>query len=378
MEQNFKYFAFISYNSHDTKWGKRLQKRLEGYRMPATLCKEHNWKSKPIKPIFFAPTDIQPGGLSAELQERLRNSRNLIVIGSPYSASSEWVGKEIAYYHSIGRSENIYYFIIDGIPHSGNPETECLHPIIEQLGIPEILGVNIHEKVYRWPWLNKERAFIQLITKLLGIEYDSLWKRHRRLLIQKLTAYTIGAMMVIAALFFTWTLNQPVDIQLSIKEQENFNEALPPMKDATVTIEIGEEIKKDTITNRDDKAMFLHIPHRYLNQNVRVQISCKDYKDIDTTMVLSEFMTINMHRDAKVYGNVRFRLWDIEKECTVPNCTVYIDGNKAISDSNGTVSVTIPLSKQKTQYSVWSNEVQLLDSIVYVPCGIDDVICLKR
>ena len=44
MEQTqFKYFAFISYNSKDTEWGKKVQKKLEGYKMPATLCSEHGW-----------------------------------------------------------------------------------------------------------------------------------------------------------------------------------------------------------------------------------------------------------------------------------------------------------------------------------------------
>ena len=95
----YKYFAFISYNSHDIKWGKRLQKKLEHYRMPATLCSERGWKRTPIKPVFFAPTDIQPGGLSQELQDRLAASRHLIVICSPHSAKSEWVGKEIEFFH---------------------------------------------------------------------------------------------------------------------------------------------------------------------------------------------------------------------------------------------------------------------------------------
>ena len=27
MEQEFKYFAFISYNSRDTEWGKRVQRK---------------------------------------------------------------------------------------------------------------------------------------------------------------------------------------------------------------------------------------------------------------------------------------------------------------------------------------------------------------
>ena len=96
-EQQFKYFAFISYNSKDTNWGKRVQRKLEHYRMPATLCNERGWNRTPLRPIFFAPTDIQPGGLSDELKERLEASRNLIVICSPNSAKSDWVGREIEY-----------------------------------------------------------------------------------------------------------------------------------------------------------------------------------------------------------------------------------------------------------------------------------------
>jgi hypothetical protein len=117
----YKYFAFISYNTKDTAWGKRLQKKLESYKMPATLCSEHGWKRKPMSPVFFAPTDIQPGGLTEELQERLKTSRHLIVICSPNSAQSKWVGEEIKYFHSLGRPQNIHFFIVEGTPHSGDP-----------------------------------------------------------------------------------------------------------------------------------------------------------------------------------------------------------------------------------------------------------------
>ena len=43
MKQEFKYYAFISYSSKDTSWGKELQRKLENYRMPATLCQERGW-----------------------------------------------------------------------------------------------------------------------------------------------------------------------------------------------------------------------------------------------------------------------------------------------------------------------------------------------
>ena len=67
--------------------------------MSATLCSEHGWQRRPINPVFFAPYDIQPGGLSQEIQDRLNASRHLIVICSPHSARSGWVGKEIEYFH---------------------------------------------------------------------------------------------------------------------------------------------------------------------------------------------------------------------------------------------------------------------------------------
>lgn len=378
MQEKFKYFAFISYNSHDTKWGKKLQKKLEGYRMSSTLCKEHNWKRKPINPVFFAPSDIQPGGLSAELQARLKASRYLIVICSPHSAKSDWVGKEISYFHSLGRAENIHFFIIDGIPHSGNRETECLHPIINELGLPEILGANINEKTYRWPWLNRERAYVQLITKLLGIEFDTLWQRHRRLLLRKAIALVCGVIVFLSAVLLAWTLNQPFNVNMSLVEDGVVNNDLPPLKDAIVTIEVDEETKKDTISNVSDKATFLHIPHKYINKDIRVKVSCKNYIDVDTVMPLGKSMNISMKRDASVFGNVRFRLWNINKEQTVPHCVVYIDDNKVISDNNGVVSVTVPVDRQKSQYKIKSGNIQLLDSIVYMPCGVDDVILCKR
>ena len=128
-------------NSHDTSRGRKLQRKLESYRMPATFCNEHSCERRPMKYVFFAPTDIQLGELTAELQKRLKASKNLIVICSPHSAHSDWVDKEIACSHSLGRTDNILFFIIDGIPYSGNHNTDCFHPIVETLELPEVIIV---------------------------------------------------------------------------------------------------------------------------------------------------------------------------------------------------------------------------------------------
>lgn len=383
MEQKYKYFAFISYNSKDTEWGKKVQRKLEHYRMPATLCSEHGWKRNPINPVFFAPTDIQPAGLSEELQERLRASRHLIVICSPNSAQSEWVGKEIAFFHQLGRTKQIHFFIVDGIPHSGNPETECFNPIVDKLGLPEILGANIHEQTQTfpftripWSYLNKERAYVQLITKLLGIEFDTIWQRHKRLLVQKAIAWSIGIIIVLAALLGVWINSQPVNVEMRLNETSVHNDQLPPLRDAIVTLTLDNETKIDTIHSLEDNTLFRNIPHHFLNNKVRVCVGCPDYLPVDTSFLLTESVLVDIRRNPDVYGKVRFLLWNADQEQTAPNAEIDIDGHRAKADEQGVVELSIPLAEQKPSYPLQSS-LQLVDKKLTMPCGPNDIVQFK-
>lgn len=371
-----KYFAFISYNSKDIAWGRKLQRKLEHYRMPATLCSEKGWKRTPIRPVFFAPTDIQPGGLTKELQDRLGASRNLVVICSPNSARSEWVGKEIAFFHELGRTKNIHFFIVDGIPHSGDPETECFNPIVDKLGLPELLGANIHEKTYRWSWLNKERAYVQLISKLLEVEFDSIWKRHRRQLVQKIVAWTICFLTACLSIVGVWAHSKPVDVQIRLNETSYHNDNLPALKDAIVTMELSNEVKTDTIKSLDAPLIFSNIPQKFINEKARIIVRANDYFDVDTTLNLRNEMNIDMCRDSLIYGNIRFRLWDQEQETYVKGVDMEIAGQKVRSDENGQVQLYVPLQQQNTCYNIIS-DIPLENDILYMPCGKDVVVLIK-
>jgi hypothetical protein len=373
MTDPFKYFAFISYNSKDTAWGKRLQRKLEHYRMPATLCSEHGWKRKPMNPVFFAPTDIQPGGLTEELQERLKASKNLIVICSPNSAQSEWVGKEIEFFHNLGRTKNIHFFIVDGTPHSSDPKTECFNPVVEKLGLPEILGANIHEQIYRQPWLNKERAYVQLISKLLGVEFDAIWQRHRRRLVQKATAWSVGSVAIIAALLCVWRMSQPFDVEIRLNEASVHNDDLPPLKDAVVTMHLDNETKSDTIRSLESSIVFSNIPHRLLNKPIQMTVTCRDFLSLDTTMILSSTMTANLFRDPAVYGHVHFCTWNSETETGLANTTLQVEGYTVTTDEKGCASIVIPLEAQKMTYRV-SAPVPLQNNILTMPSGENDVL----
>lgn len=375
MCQQFKYFAFISYNSNDIAWGKRLQRKLESYRMSATLCSERGWKRKPINPIFFAPTDIQPGGLTEELQERLKASRNLIVICSPHSAKSEWVGKEIEYFHQLGRTQDIHFFIVDGEPHSGNPDTECFNPIVQNLGLPEILGANIHEKIFRWAWLNQERAYVQLVSKLLNVEFDTIWQRHKRQLIGKIIAWSISLLFVVSLLIGVYTMNQPIDVKIQLKETTYHNPALPPIQPTELVLDLKDEVKKSTLLAFDSAVVFKNIPHKYLNKEVYISANIRDFIPLDTALVLSENMQINIQRNTHVYGDIKFQLWDKNAKA-LSGVKIQIQGYEVVSDEEGYVSLFIPLEKQLTKYHI-ATSVPLSKDTITLPCGEDDILIIK-
>lgn len=386
MENNkqFKYFAFLSYNSKDLAWGKRLQKVLENYSMPATLCSEHGWERKPMQPIFFAPTDIQPGGLSNELQERLRASQNLIVICSPNSAKSEWVGKEISFFHELGRTKDIHFFIVDGVPHSGNPETECFNPVVKELGMPEILAANIHEKIYSCAWLNRERAYVQLISKLLNVEFDSIWQRHRRQKRRNAVLWLLGMLAVLAALLGVWKVNRPVDVELALNESTTHNINLPPMKNAVVTVQVENEVKVDTLASIEATALFANIPARFVGKEARVCFSARNFQPVDTIVELKERVVLDVRRIPAAYGNVRFKLYDEVNGIYCANTAVEVkplnnhNGKwlKTISDDDGVVTLSFPIEEQDSMYAVKTS----LSSNIYtmaMPCGSSTVILVE-
>ena len=147
----------------------------------------------------------------------------------------------------------------------------------------------------------------------------------------------------------------------------------PPLKKAILTLKLDGETKTDTLDNIADKGLILHVPSHYIGQEIPITFTCKDFLPIDTVMVLSREMTLDIRRDSRVYGQVHFRLWNPDKEQAVSNCRVTVNGRETRSDENGYIDLFLPLEEQRTAYPVTS-DIPLLEDSVYMPSGEDDVI----
>ena len=173
IDGQYRYYAFISYKREDEEWAKWLQHKLEHYRLPSNLNGRTDLP-KEIRPVFKDTSELTPGNLPEQINQALEQSKFLIVICSPRSAQSEWVNKEVETFKSMGRTNNIIPFIIDGRPFSSDQTEECFPQAI--LSLPreqEILGANINE-------MGRDSAAVKVVARMFDIRFDELWHRHER------------------------------------------------------------------------------------------------------------------------------------------------------------------------------------------------------
>ena len=129
MEKDKDYFAFISYKSEDMEWATWLQHELEHYHLPASFNGRTDVPQE-LRPVFRDIDELSAGNLPEQIKQALANSQNLIVICSPQAAESPWVNQEVETFISLGRTDRLFPFIVEG-----NSPSEFFPPAI--LNLPQ-------------------------------------------------------------------------------------------------------------------------------------------------------------------------------------------------------------------------------------------------
>ena len=163
-----EYFAFISYKSEDVEWAIWLQHELEHYHLPASFNGRTDVPQE-LRPVFRDIDELSAGNLPEQIKQALVNSLNLIVICSPQSAKSLWVNQELEIFISLGRTNRVFPFIVEG-----NSPSEFFPPAL--LNLPkgeERLGGDVSKK-------GRDAAFVKVVAGMLGVGFDSLWNRYEK------------------------------------------------------------------------------------------------------------------------------------------------------------------------------------------------------
>lgn len=168
MKENKEYYAFISYKSEDVEWAIWLQHELEHYHLPASFNGRTDIRQE-LRPVFRDIDELAAGNLPEQIKSALENSQNLIVVCSPLAVASPWVNQEVETFISLGRTDRIFPFIVEG-----NSPKEFFPPAL--LKLPkneERLGGDASKQ-------GRDIAFVKVVAGMLGLGFDSLWNRYEK------------------------------------------------------------------------------------------------------------------------------------------------------------------------------------------------------
>lgn len=344
---NTKYnYAFISYNHKDVKWAKWLQRKLEWYRLPSEIHNEFE-DSRYIRPIFRDRDELNSGILNVELRKRLECSKYLIVICSPHAAQSQWVSDEVKAFIEMGRLEYIIPFIIEGEPQHYHDADELIQPQAVEcfpLSLREwntnhteqsILGISIFDDGEH----NRQKAFIRVVSRMLEVDFDVLWKRHKRIIRKR---FSIGTFLGTVLLAIILWLAIPILLIIHLADEQH---QLPPFESGILYIADNEYQFHSLDTALTVASLPGYMRGTIIDYSV-IPISRYDSlaSCIRLTMGLRQSVQIQMHRnnDFAIYsGQVLNELAE-----PISGVTITIDGRSTITDSKGCYTIVFPLEEQ--------------------------------
>lgn len=331
------YFAFISYTHKDVFWAKWLLHKLEWYRLPSNIHNDIE-NTRYIRPIFRDRDELNAGILIDELSHPLHASKFLIVICSKNVVNSQWVSQEVQDFIDQGKVEQIILFCVEGNFPSNLPIS--LQQFIKAHPKQCPLAVQLYDDGEH----NRQKAFIRIVSRLLGVSFDTLWKRRLRRIRATATFITTLLALLIGIIYWFAT---PLNLSLSLHDEIC---KLPKMEQGWLRVDnqVFPISTFDTIVTIND------LPGYYRCQSISVHVTAnRFYVPIDTTFRLhvarQQRAIISMRRDDS-YAIFAGYVFDNAGECFIEQpinkVLITIENQQTYTDSSGYFSITFPIEKQ--------------------------------
>lgn len=336
--QQPKLYAFISYSHKDVKVAKWLQKNLEAFRLPSQIYNEIDARSRYLRPILLDQTDFNTGILTDVIRQHLEESKFLIIICSKRSAHSEWVSKEAEAFVKMGRLNRIIPVFID---EDGIPERELfpifLREYFKTVPGSELLGIHFSKT-------SREQCLIRIVSKMLGISYDSLWNRHRRQSVRRIRRLSCAG--VVAALV-TYILAVPIRLEV---EMETESASLPTSEKLSLAVN-GTKLDKP-LANNTIKDITLPGYRRF--SNIKLHADALYFQPVDTILAgnfgWKHKVKICLKRDNTfaVYSGLVLT----DNMTPIKDVSVKVLHLTTKTDVNGKFYIKVPLEHQRLQLPI--------------------------
>ena len=192
-----RYWAFLSYSSHDLATAQWLHRALENYVVAHRLVgtpTPGGPAPRRFRPIFHDRTELPADSdLGATLESALTQSAYLIVICSPSAAKSQWVDKEIELFRALHGTARIFSVIASDCPVGSH--LDCFPSALRYRADsstaqrPEPIAVDLR------PGKDGRRmARLKLIAGMLGVGLDDVVRRDDRRRYRRMVAITAASL----------------------------------------------------------------------------------------------------------------------------------------------------------------------------------------
>ena len=189
-----RYRAFISYSHADKRVAEWLHRALETYHVPQKLVGRSTRVGivpRRLTPIFRDRDELSAThDLGEALTAALEESQFLLVVCSPASAKSRWVGDEILAFKRLHGEHRVLALIAAGDP--GHPDQECFPPPLRfVLGANGELTKEIAHPIaadIREGKDGRQLGKLKLIAGLTGLRLDDVVQREAQRRTRRLVA----------------------------------------------------------------------------------------------------------------------------------------------------------------------------------------------
>lgn len=331
-------YAFISYSHRDMAVAKWLQRRLEGYRLPTDIHNDIEARSRYLRPVFRDDSDLNAGILNDELRRNLEESKFLIIICSSNSAQSKWVSDEARAFVEMGRLDRIIpVFTADAADNEAELFPAYLRTYFKEHPGTELLGVSISKS-------GRQKALVRVVSRMLGVSFDSLWKRHqRRRRIHTAMASALTAAVAVGAYLFA----VPVELTVNVGLQPS---ALPVGDEIVLRVDGGEYISPTDAPSFDT----IRLPGYKRFSSVGINVSSPYFTTVDTVTRtgygVRRNVNIKLKRD-DTFAAFEGTIYDADMQ-PLPRVKVTVGGHTAVTDSFGHFVLSIPLEAQRAETGI--------------------------
>ncbi|MBE6232893.1 MAG: TIR domain-containing protein [Bacteroidales bacterium] len=323
-----KKYAFISYSHKDEKIAKWLQRNLEAYRLPVGVVNEYE-NTRYLRPIFRDRTDLNSGKLNEEIRVNLESSKFLIVLCSRHSADSYWVNEEIKTFIRLGQVDNVIPVIVGG--DMGCVMPSALTEYYNEHPEDELLAIDLFSE-------GREISLIRIVSRMLSLEFNVLWDRHRRYKRRKFLIISTVSTLIIWA---TYWFSVPISLEVQIQEEDH---KLPYPPGYMLKVGDAEYQLDDIVSNRQ----IATLPGYMRMRSVPISVQATYYRCYSSLFKLgpglSDRAMITLLRDDS-FGVFAGVVYDQDGNA-LQNAVVQVNEVLSMTDEHGHFDLRLPVGLQ--------------------------------